>query len=956
MSVDEGAHNTQHHSDAPYLKITYRDPFVPVHALADTCSAASFISVAQIKKWNLCYTHRRENFVLANRGSFQSIGHITLKCQIQDTQTSIFLRIVPTLASPILLGRDTLRFLPIRLFYGERLLFSGHKPPTLTPRSTPELPVGEGIRNFSTNPVHKKVVYDTIIKHKNVVSQWTTTPGLIKDAAFRIPTGDAKPIYRSAIPLSQKHQSLLQAHLDDYRARGMVRSSMSPWGATTFLVPKAGTTEMRTCHDYRPLNKITERHQYPMPCARQLLATIGTKNKFFAKIDLRWGYNQIPIEQSDIPKTAITSPCGHDEWLVMNFGFTDAPAFFQYTIERVVGDILNKGAVVYLDDILIYAETFEEFAKLLDTTLDRLNQAGAKIHIGKSDFLPDTLTYLGMIFSAKGVQHLPDRIKKLNDYPAPESVKTLRSFLGFANFFRPYIPKFATYEKQLRSLPDHHFFYTDADTTAFETLRSAVSSDSVLAPFDPTLPIQLHVDASADGLGAVLCQLHPPNNKLRVVAYASRLLHNAEHRYTNTERELLAIEWAVCDRFRLELTGLNFEVHTDHAALVHECRLKEPTSRIHRMLLKLDGFDCKIIYRPGIQNGAADFLSRLPNEPVHSTNSAVCSINHERTLAPPQQRLNIIRDYHVTGLHHFGLKKTYAAISQRFYWPGMARDIKTFLLGCHECQHYNTAKKPIIDINPINSTTTHELLNVDIVGPLPTSNSGHRYIIIAIDHFSKYGFATALSRVNSTTICQFIDNIFNQYGAWTSVVTDNAKVFTSHAFQHFLHSWNANSRFISPHHPEGNGNAERFIRTIRQLLRKNSTPDTWSSCLPKMIYTYNRAEHSATKVTPIEIFLNQPPTLSVDDNHGVTLENVRLPKDIPKYRLSYAKATAKWIPGTQVWHIPRTTTVLKSGLDHFKPTRLGPYQIVGPAQSKPGHLLVTDGTYTWPLPTWELIN
>jgi hypothetical protein len=150
-----------------------------------------------------------------------------------------------------------------------------------------------------------------------------------------------------------------------------------------------------------------------------------------------------------------------------------------------------------------------------------------------------------------------------------------------------------------------------------------------LATFDPSLPIQLHVDASGGGLGAVLCQVHP-KNVTKVVAYASRLLSPVEKRYTNTERELLAIEWSVCERFRLQLTGLQFEVHTDHAALVHECRLKQPTSCIHRMLLKLDAFDLKIVYRAGHLNTAADFLSRLPDDAVSLENSAVCSINFDR--------------------------------------------------------------------------------------------------------------------------------------------------------------------------------------------------------------------------------------------------------------------------------------------------------------------------------------
>jgi hypothetical protein len=679
--------------------------------------------------------------------------------------------------------------------------------------------------------------------------------------------------------------------------------------------------------------------------------TIGAKNKFFAKIDLRWGYNQIPIQQSDIPKTAITSPCGHDEWLVMNFGFTDAPAYFQSTIERIVGDVLYKGVVVYLDDILIYAETFEEFSRLLETVLARLNAAGAKIHVGKSDFLPTTLTYLGMVFSANGVQHLPDRVQQLNTYSPPESLKALRSFIGFANYFRTFIPKFAQHEAQLRQLPDRNFLYTDADNLAFEALRSAVSSTSVLAMFDGSLPIQLHVDASGEGLGAVLCQVHP-QNVLRVVAYASRLLSPAERRYTNTERELLAIEWGVCDRFRLQLTGLPFEVHTDHAALVHECRLKQPTSRIHRMLLKLDAFDCKIVYKPGHLNTAADFLSRLPDSSVSLETPVICNINKDRQPVPAPERRKLIQEYHVDALQHLGFTKTYDAMCQRFFWPGMARDIKVFINECDTCLRFNTASKPLTPVEPVQSTHAHDIMNIDIVGPLPKS-SGKRFIIVAVDHFSKFGFAVPVERVNSFTTQRFLHQILQRYGTWGSVITDNAKVFTGKRFTSLLKKWKIKACPITPRHPEANGGVERFVRTLRQLLRKNSTESTWATSLPTVLKAYNCAKHTATSVSPIEVFLQQPATLSVDSSHQVLLSEVRPPSGISSYRASYAKAATTWLPGTRVWHIPRKIQQLKTGVGHFQATRVGPYKVVGPS-SLPQHILVTDDHTHWSLPLWEL--
>lgn len=932
----------------------YKDPSTSVDALMDSGSSITLISKTLLKQWDIPLKPHRETFTVATKSPFATIGTATIPCRIEDTDVSLHVRVVPTLSSSLIIGMDTLKYLPVRFFYGERMLFSGHKPPQLKPRDNPELAVGEGIRVFSKDPHHTKVVRDLLIKHKDVVSQWTTTPGLIKNAAFRIPTGDAKPLYRSAIPLSSAHKELLQKHLLDYEERGMVRPSNSQWGAATFLVPKPGSSEMRTCHDYRPLNKVTERHQYPMPSANQLQDCIGTKNKFFAKVDLRWGYNQIPIETSDIPKTAITSPCGHHEWTVMNFGFSDAPAYFQSTIEKIIGDVLYKGVVVYLDDILIYAETFEEFERLLEIVLERLKNAGAKIHINKSDFLPSSLKYLGMVFSENGVQHLPDRVQKLNTYPPPETLKALRSFLGFANYFRSFIPNFASYERQLRQLPERHFLYTESDTKAFEAIRGAVSSTSTLATFDSSLQTQLHVDASGDGLGAVLCQIYPADNSTRVVAYASRLLTPAERRYTNTERELLAIEWAVCDRFRLKLLGQQFEVHTDHAALVNECRLKVPTSRIHRMLLRLDAYDCKIVYKPGRHNTAADFLSRLPDPHVSLEHAVICSVNaDERVRVPAPDRRKLIEDYHVKALKHLGFKKTYDAICQRFFWPGMALDVKTFVKDCKKCQQFNTAAKPDVPVSPIESQCPKDILNIDVVGPLPLSN-GHRYILVAIDHYSKYAFAVPVSHVNAQTVCHFLSSILSRYGSWKTIITDNARVFTGNKFSALLTSKKIQHRCISPRHPEANGAVERFIRTLRQLLRKNASVTSWAKELIKVVQAYNLAKHTATSVSPTECFLKAPPILPIDTKHNVKLSVVRSPSGVDQYRISYADQAKTWTPGTVVWHVPRNTSILKTSASHFQRTKLGPYTVVGNS-SRPQHVTVTDGKRQWPLPLWELV-
>jgi hypothetical protein len=269
------------------------------------------------------------------------------------------------------------------------------------------------------------------------------------------------------------------------------------------------------------------------------------------------------------------------------------------------------------------------------------------------------------------------------------------------------------------------------------------------------------------------------------------------------------------------------------------------------MLLKLDAFDLKIVYRPGRLNTAADFLSRLPDESVSLESTvAVCNVNFDRKFVPAVNRRQVIQDYHVLALQHMGIKKTYDALCQRFFWPGMARDVKLFIAECPVCNDYNTAAKPHVPILPIESQAPHDIINIDVVGPLPRSNR-NRYIIVAIDHYSKYGFAEAMQRVNANSARDFLKRIVQKFGSWKSITMDNAKIFTGRVFSQFLRDWKIVPHEVSTRHPEANGAAERFVRTLRQLLRKNASTNTWSQALPKVMTAYNAAKHTATSVTPI---------------------------------------------------------------------------------------------------------
>jgi hypothetical protein len=285
----------------------------------------------------------------------------------------------------------------------------------------------------------------------------------------------------------------------------------------------------------------------------------------------------------------------------------------------------------------------------------------------------------------------------------------------------------------------------------------------------------------------------------------------------------------------------------------------------------------------------------------------------------------------------------------------MSRDVNSFIKECSKCQQFNSiSKKPEHPVSPIASSTPQEILCIDVVGPLPCS-AGKKFLIVAVDHHSKFAWVKSTSRVNGFFARNFVQRLFKRYGPWQAVITDNAKMFTSHAFSSLLMDWNVASRPISACHPEANGAAERFVRTLRQLARKNSSPTTWALAMPQLVAAYNHSKHTAPSASPVEVFFGQSATLPVDRYYNVKAAAPRLPSGVDKYRTTFARPAIKpFLVGSFVWHVPRLKSKLTSGLQHFGQKRFGPYSVVGPARNLQ-HLVVSDGSNQFSLPLWEIL-
>ncbi|KAJ9518956.1 hypothetical protein QJQ45_026201 [Haematococcus lacustris] len=453
------------------------------------------------------------------------------------------------------------------------------------------------------------------------------------------PVGHAIPLVPDARPsvvpqyrMSQEEHAELKKQVQDLLAKGMIEPSSSPFAAPILFVKKK-SGELRMCLDYRQLNKITIRDQYPLPRIDDLFDKLSGCT-VFSSLDLQAGYNQIRITPEDVPKTAFRTPDGHYQFKVLSFGLCNAPATFQRVMNDAFAPVLNQCALVYLDDILVMSKSVDEHLKHLRKVFDllRLNKLFAKQ--SKWEFMRTTLKFLGHVIFAGAIAVDPEKIKSISSWPVPQSLQQLQSFLGAANFVRKFVHNFSVLAAPLTDLCGKagdsflwHNWPAD-ELKAFASLKAAVAQVPMLRLPDHTQPFQVYCDASLQGVGAVLMQDGYP------LAYLSKKLSSAERNYTTGEQELLALITA-CKEWRCYLEGVPFTLFTDHKPLTALPTQKVLSRRQARWMEFLSRFTFDLQYLPGDAN-PADPLSRIPAGPQDC--AMVCVVTTRRQAKQSLER------------------------------------------------------------------------------------------------------------------------------------------------------------------------------------------------------------------------------------------------------------------------------------------------------------------------------
>ena len=412
--------------------------------------------------------------------------------------------------------------------------------------------------------------------------------------------------------MSRDELLVLRKTLTELLDKNWVRASSSPGGAPVLFAKKPGGG-LRFCVDYRALNAITQKDRYPLPLIRETLRAMS-KARWFTKVDVRAAFHRLRIKEGDEWKTAFRTRFGLFEWLVTPFGLAGAPAAFQRYINSTLDEFLDWFCSAYLDDVLIYTDgSYEDHMAKVNMVLERLGAAGLKLDIKKCEFAVKQVKYLGFIITAgEGIKVDPEKVEAIRKWEAPTNVRGVRSFIGFANFYRDFIENFGDIAAPLLELTKKNtpFRWGTKEQAAFERLKTLFITAPVLALWDNDLDTVVEADCSGYAMGACLSQIDR-QGRLRPVAYFSKKLSPAECNYEIHDKELLAIVRAM-EEWRGELTGLvnRFTVLSDHKNLQHFMTARKLSERQVRWSQVLSQFNFQLRFRAGKKSLRPDALSR----------------------------------------------------------------------------------------------------------------------------------------------------------------------------------------------------------------------------------------------------------------------------------------------------------------------------------------------------------
>ena len=756
------------------------------------------------------------------------------------------------------------------------------------------------------------------------------------------------PRFYKARPVPLAMKAAYEAEIDRQVKMGVLKPVKSAdWAAPVVTVVKSDGKSVRLCGSYDlTVNKASRLEQYPLPKVDELLTTFSGGEKF-SVIDLKEAYLQLPLAKESQKYTVINTTKGLFSTNRLVYGISSAPAIFQRYLETLLSGLPHVG--VFLDDIGVTGKDDAEHMANLEEVFRRLEDEGLKINTNKCRWMADEIQYLGYCISKDGVRPTDQNLKAVLEAPEPENVAQVRSYLGMLNYYGKFIKNLSTIAAPMYRLlrGEVKWNWGKAEKDSFEATKRCLCKAPVLAHFDMDAPVVVSADASPYGVGAVLSIITEHGEQ--PVAYGSRSLSKAERNYSQLDREGLALVFAVT-KFHSFLYGRSFVLETDHKPLLGLLGKEKPlpdavSPRMIRWKVRLDGYQYKLVYKPGAQQANSDALSRLPLPDAHKPTPCGEVVNllstlEARLIKAETLRLLTARDpilsavlFHTRrgwpkavdlefdlrvyqskanelSVHdgclfwgsrvvvppqcrkemlllmhdgHPGICAMKKLARSYLWWPGIDSDIEDYVKACSLCQQLKPECPKVSMSSWSHPDNVWERIHLDYCGPVDG-----KMLLIAVDAYSKWPEVWITNGVSAEETIDKLRFGFASHGLPKVCVTDNAGCFAGSEFERFMKANGIKHLFSPPRHPASNGQAESVVKQCKLGLKKQR-PAKLEVRLARWLFKYRNTPHSFTGQAPSEILLRRKPRthldLAVPSPHVSKPSTVAKPREIRSFKV-----------------------------------------------------------------------
>ena len=725
--------------------------------------------------------------------------------------------------------------------------------------------------------------------------------------------------------------SRVPAHLEEATVRelhaqleaGIIEPATgpTPWVARMVVVPKSDPSQVRITQDYRDINAASARERHPIPTFAEVSSNMAGA-QYFTELDMNKAFHQICLDDTSRQYTVFSTPLGLMRCKRLAMGLASASEILQRTMDKVLAGL--QGVRNIHDNIFICGNSEAEHDNRLRECLKRLRDFNITLNLAKCQFKKTSLTFMATKYSSQGVQAADKHISAVDAFQTPSNASDVRSFLGLCTFMRRYIPDMATVTEPLRRLTKkgQPWCWTSEEQAAFDAIKATISQDRVLAYFDRRKQTHLYVDASPVGLGAILAQSSSSDPAdIQPVLFASRSLSNTEQRYSQTEREALAVKYG-CLHFAHYLIGdPKFIIYTDHKPLLQLLAPgSRPPPRIERMALRIQHLTFDLRYRPGPEN-PADVFSRQPLPHPTQTNigasedtayinalasSAVpnaLTLQEVREASQKDPTIQVVLSSLQTGRwdqtsptikpfftvrHELSSTDSLLLRQQRLVVPaslqqrtlqlahaghqGITRTkqrLQSKVWWPHMTEHAETLCRQCVPCQtnipdaplhpPAQPTEGASAPFEHLYVDLYGPLPGQQTLLVTVDQFSRFPIVNILTSTTTTAVTTALRRCFASFGLPIRLTSDNGPQFRSSEFRQFLEEYGVHHIKTPPLWPQANGTVERLNRTIGKVLRAaHQLGTSVHAALDDWLLAYRSTPHPATGYPPATLVFGRP--------------------------------------------------------------------------------------------------